>query len=177
MRKKLVDLRFQFLRKVLELRSQPRLEPLPGPHQFAAEGRQTCPASLLSLHQRSFEEGRPLLNQIPRMPVRHTRPLGSPADFPGYPDFIQEIQHDQDGLRFVVSLETPYRFDFDVDQCSLLLTLIDDTIRITPSITFSKLDGAKEESNPPPIPPAIAPRPIGTISRVTVSRSFSAPAR
>ena len=107
MREKLVDLRLQLLREVLELRSQPRLEPLPGPYQLAAERGQTRSAALLPFHQWRAEESRPLLDQIPRVPVGNPRPFGGPADFAGHADFVQEIEHDQDGLAIAVSLETP----------------------------------------------------------------------
>src|SRR5579862_1445762 len=49
-REKLVDLGFQFLRKVLELRSQTSLQALSGPHQFAAESGQAGAASLLTIY-------------------------------------------------------------------------------------------------------------------------------
>ena len=47
-REKLVDLSFQLLRQILELRSQARLKPLPGPHKLATEFSQAGSVSLLS---------------------------------------------------------------------------------------------------------------------------------
>ena len=114
-REKLVDLGFKLLREVLELRSKARLKPLPCPHQLAAERGQAGSPPLLPLHQRRSEEGGPLLDQVPRVPVRYACLLGGPADLSRHADFVQEIQHHQDGLG-IVPLETPYRFDFDVDH-------------------------------------------------------------
>lgn len=66
----------------------------------------------------------------------------------------------------------------DWSRCYFLAnTLTEDAIRITPSIAFRTPDGASAESNPPPMPPAIAPKPMGRISRTTIARSLRAPAR
>jgi len=48
------------------------------------------------------------------VPIGDARPLGRAADFAGDSDFVQEIEHDKDGLRIVVTLEAPDRFDFYV---------------------------------------------------------------
>src|SRR5579863_2012160 len=53
------------------------------------------------------------------MPVRHARPLGSPADFPRHADLIQEVEHDHDGGRVAIPLETPDWFDFNVDHMAV----------------------------------------------------------
>ena len=118
-REKLVDLRFQFLRKILELRSKTRLEPLPRPDEFVAERGQAGSASPLAFHQRHFKKGRPLLDQIPGVPIRQARPIGGAADFSGHADFVQEVQHHQVGRWIALPLETPHRFDFDSDQYGL----------------------------------------------------------
>jgi hypothetical protein len=47
------------------------------------------------------------------------RAIGSMADLSGHPDVVQEIQHDQDGLRLGIPPETPHRFNVDADQGGL----------------------------------------------------------
>ncbi|HEV3492954.1 MAG TPA: hypothetical protein VG224_20265 [Reyranella sp.] len=48
------------------------------------------------------------------------RPVGGVPDFSGHPDVVEEIQHDQDGVRIGILPETPDRLDFDADQYDLL---------------------------------------------------------
>jgi hypothetical protein len=57
------------------------------------------------------------------VPVGHMRAIGGVADFSRHPDVVQEIQHDQDGLRFGISPEAPYRLDVDADQGDLPLNM------------------------------------------------------
>src|ERR1700689_730555 len=86
-REKLVDLGFQFLRKVLELRAKTGLKPLPRPDEFVAERGQARSASPLAFHQRYFKKSRPFLDQIPGVPIRQACSIGGKADFSRHPDF------------------------------------------------------------------------------------------
>jgi hypothetical protein len=112
----LVDVGFELLRKVLQLRAQPRLQALGRPDQLFTKGRQRGTASLTALHQRGREELRPLLDQIPRVPIGHLGLFGRARDFPGRPHVVQEIQHHLHGFGIAVLRETPDRFDCDADQ-------------------------------------------------------------
>jgi hypothetical protein len=38
------------------------------------------------------------------------------GDFSGHTDFVQQIDHDLDGLWVLVALEAPDRFNFDADH-------------------------------------------------------------
>ena len=126
MRQELVDLGFQFLGEVLQLRPEARLQSLAGPDQLAAEGREARPTSLLAFDQRHFEKGGPFFDQIPGVPIGHVRPVRGLADLAGHPDFIEEIQPDQDRLRIGVPPETPYRLDLDANQGALPIGLLLD---------------------------------------------------
>src|SRR4029077_3700765 len=105
-----------FLREILELRSQSSLQPLPCPNQLAAEGGQIRSATLLPFNQRRPEKQRPLLNQIPCVPIGHPGPFGGPANFSCHSNFVQEIEHHQDGKAIALSLKTPDRFNLDMNH-------------------------------------------------------------
>src|SRR5215469_6124991 len=92
-RKELVDLGFQFLGEVLELRSKPRLEPPSRPNELLAQRRQAGADSLFPLDQGRAEEIGPLLDQIPGMPVGEIRPTCRSRDFSCHPDLVQQIEH------------------------------------------------------------------------------------
>ena len=115
-RKQLVDFGFEFLREVLQQRSQPRLQSLSGPHKFFAEVGQLCSRSLLADNERHLEEIRPLLNQIPSVPVRNASSVGRCRNLSGRANFGEEFEHDLHGLGVAVVLETPYRINLDLDH-------------------------------------------------------------
>src|SRR5665213_2333720 len=116
MRQKLADLGFQLLREILQLRSEARMQPLACPHELAAKRRQVSAPALLAFHQRCLEERRPLFNQVPGMAIGHAGARGGMGDFSGHADFVQQVEHDLDGLGIVVAPEAPYGFDLDADH-------------------------------------------------------------
>jgi hypothetical protein len=72
-REKLVDLRFQFLREILELRPQTGLEPLPRPHKFVTKWGQARSASPLSFRRHAYAPTYlvPVLPLLESIPGRH----------------------------------------------------------------------------------------------------------
>ena len=111
-------LRFQFLGKVLELWSKPRLEPLARPDELVTERCQGRTASLPAFNQRCSKIAGPLLDQIPRMAIRQAGPGGGMCDFPGDSDPVQKIQHDRVRRQISFAPEAPGRLDFDSDRHS-----------------------------------------------------------
>jgi hypothetical protein len=47
------------------------------------------------------------------------RVFGGPADLSGDADFVEEIEHDQDGLLIGIPPKAPHRFDVDANQFGL----------------------------------------------------------
>src|SRR6478672_461275 len=64
-----LDLARELLRQILELRSEPGLHALAGPDQPLAERRELRALAALGFDERRSEELRPLLDQVPDMPV------------------------------------------------------------------------------------------------------------
>jgi hypothetical protein len=115
-RQELPNFGFQFLRQVFQLRLQAGAKPLAGPDEFIAEGRQGGAVTLPAFDQRCLKKSRPLLDQIPGVPVGHVRPAGRQGDFTGYSDFVQDIQHGLHRLRVVALGKAPHRVDVNTNQ-------------------------------------------------------------
>ena len=71
------------------------MEALARPDEFVSKGGQAGAASLFPVEQRNFKKVRPLLDEIPGVPVGQLRPLRGAADLPGDTDFVQQVEHDQ----------------------------------------------------------------------------------
>src|SRR5439155_24212749 len=89
-----LDLARKLLREVIELGPGPRLHALAGPHQPLAERTQLGALAALGFDQRRAEKLRPLLDQVPDMPVGEVGIAGRAGNFPGLPDFIEDAEHD-----------------------------------------------------------------------------------
>ena len=110
-----VDLALEFLRQVLQLRAQTRLQALARPHKPLPERRQDRAAPLAAFHQRRLEELRPLLDQVPGMPIADLRAFGRAADLAGGTDLVEEIQHDEHGAGITLLGEAPDGLDFNAE--------------------------------------------------------------
>ena len=117
LRQDLVDLDLELLRKILQLRTQPRPQSLARPHQFVAERGEPRAAPLFPLDQGSAEERGPFLDQIPAMPIRHVGALRGAGDLARGADLVQEVEHHEH--RLVVAMEAPHGLDLDADLSRL----------------------------------------------------------
>ncbi|CEG07127.1 hypothetical protein BN961_00508 [Afipia felis] len=117
------DLARELLREVLQLRAEPRFEPLSRPDQFLAERRQRRAAAALALDERRAEECRPLLDQIPDVPVRQIGVRGGAGEFSGLPNLIEDAKHDDGSLWAAFFTKSPDRFDFDMKHRASLMYL------------------------------------------------------
>src|SRR6266404_8903172 len=84
-----LDLGRKFLRQVLELRAEPRLHALSGPHQFFSEGRQHRTLAAMGFDQRDAEKLGPLLDQIPDVTVGKLGVNRRTGELSGVPDLVE----------------------------------------------------------------------------------------
>ena len=115
-----LDLARQLLRQIFELRPEPGLHALAGPHQPLAERRELRALAALGLDQRGSEELRPLLDQIPDVPVGQVRIAGRARDLSGLPDFVEHAEHDHHGARIALAAKPPDSLDLDLKHGSSL---------------------------------------------------------
>src|SRR6185312_8270687 len=116
LREHLIDLSFEFLREILELRAKTGLQALPRPDELASEGSEAGAAALLAFEQRHLEECRPPLDQIPGVPIREISPICGVRDLARYADLIQQVEHDERRRAVVFAFEAPHGLDFNADH-------------------------------------------------------------
>ncbi|MGY4309128.1 hypothetical protein ACVIJ6_006371 [Bradyrhizobium sp. USDA 4369] len=116
-----LDLGDELLREIVELRTKPRMHALARPHQLVSECGQSRSLAALGFHQRHAEECRPLLDQIPDMPIGELGIVGCARDLARPPDLAEHAEHHDDAVRVIILGEAPDRFDRDPQHQGLLM--------------------------------------------------------
>ncbi|MGX1010879.1 hypothetical protein AB7M69_005236 [Bradyrhizobium japonicum] len=115
-----LDLARQLLRQVFELRPEPGLHAFAGPYQPLAKRGEFRALAALGFDQRGSEELRPLLDQIPDVPVGQVRIAGRARDLSGLPDFVEHAEHDDCGARAALVAKSPDGLDLDLKHLKSL---------------------------------------------------------
>src|ERR1700679_3201303 len=101
----------ELLGEVFELRAEPRLHPLSGPDQLLSECGELRALAALGFDQGYTEKLRPLLDQVPDVTIGKVRIARGTGDLPGFTEFLENAQHDNNVLRAALFVESPDGFD------------------------------------------------------------------